>query len=88
VALLPRPNSSGTLPTTLGVLVLSSSISAGLLSAVDAAKWLAISLKSLYNLRTAGRLPTVRLGKSIRFDIADLQRLVDAAKENRDATAA
>ncbi len=51
-----------------------------LLTPRDAAKALAICEKSLFNLTRRGELRPVRIGRAVRYDLADLRRWIDAAK--------
>jgi excisionase family DNA binding protein len=53
-----------------------------LLTARDAAFALAISERTLWSLTRLGLIPVVRLGRSVRYDRADLQRFIDAQKCN------
>lgn len=36
--------------------------------------------KTMYNLRRAGDLPTVKIGSRIMYDLADLRRFIDRRK--------
>jgi len=49
-----------------------------LLTVKEAACYLAMAPKTLYNLAYARRIPTVRLGRSLRFDSKDLDDLIAA----------
>ena len=44
----------------------------------EAACYLAMAPKTLYNLAYARRIPTVKLGRSLRFDLKDLDDLIAA----------
>lgn len=55
-----------------------------LLTAREAAKALAVSERTLFNLTKAGRLPAVRIGTSVRYRPADLQSFIDAQLEGGD----
>jgi len=44
----------------------------------QAACYLAMAPKTLYNLAYARRIPTVKLGRSLRFDLKDLDDLIAA----------
>jgi excisionase family DNA binding protein len=47
----------------------------------QAAKFLAISEKTLYNLTRCGQIPVVRIGKrGVRYDPADLRAWVERSK--------
>lgn len=52
-----------------------------LLSRRQAAAWLNISVRKLDALVASGRLACVRLDSCVRFDVKDLEALVDASKE-------
>lgn len=56
-----------------------------LLTGRDAAKALAVSLRTLRTLVQRGDLRAVRIGRSVRFDPGDLRRLVDERKGVSDA---
>ncbi len=60
---------------------------AGLLSATDAAKWLLVSPKTLFNLRQRGLLSATKIGKLTRFDLAELRRFADSCKETQTTVA-
>ena len=45
----------------------------------DACQILAVSRSGLYALIKSGRLRRIKLGRSARFALADIQRLVDEA---------
>ncbi len=49
-----------------------------LLTVKEAACYLAMAPKTLYNLAYARRIPTVKLGRSLRFDSKDLDDLIAA----------
>lgn len=46
----------------------------------EAAAALGVSEKSLWLLMKSGRLPVVRIGKSTRYDMADLQAFIASSK--------
>lgn len=48
-----------------------------LVTIVPAADWLGLSRSKLYELLAAGELPTVRIGRSRRIAVADLETFVD-----------
>ena len=48
-----------------------------LVTITTAADWLGLSRSKLYELLAAGELPTVRIGRSRRIAVADLQAFVD-----------
>jgi len=52
-----------------------------LLNAADASKALAISPRKLWSLTASGELPAIRIGRSVRYDIADLRAFIDAQKK-------
>lgn len=52
----------------------------GLLTADKASIWLAISRSQLYRLVKEEGLPAVRVGKSLRFRVADLERWLDGRR--------
>jgi len=56
---------------------------AALLTARDAAKFLAISPRKLWQLTNCGDIPCVRIGRAVRYDPFDLRRWIDARKEVR-----
>ena len=55
-----------------------------LLTSSDAAKLLAISARTLWDLAKAGDIPRVRIGHSIRYDPADLKAYVTRQKQLPD----
>jgi hypothetical protein len=51
--------------------------SGSLLTLTETAAWLSVAPSTVHRLP----LPSIRLGKSLRFDPADVRRLIDACKE-------
>lgn len=49
----------------------------GLLDVAQAAEFLAVTVSTLYGWVWQRRIPFVKLGRALRFDIADLQSFVD-----------
>jgi excisionase family DNA binding protein len=52
-----------------------------LLTANEAAETLRISQRKLWSLTNCGEIPCVRIGRSVRYDLADLQRWIEQRKE-------
>ncbi len=52
----------------------------GLLRPREAAAWLKISERSLWAMTQRGDMRAIRFGRSVRYDVADLQAFVDARK--------
>ena len=52
----------------------------GLLRSDEAARLLAISLRKLWTLADEGEIPVVRIGRSVRYDPADLQDYIERQK--------
>lgn len=52
----------------------------GLLTVVEAAKWLSVGRTSVYQLMDSGRLPYIRVLTQRRIDIADLKAYVEAQR--------
>jgi excisionase family DNA binding protein len=53
-----------------------------LMNAEEAAVYLALSPKTIYNMVEAGQLPPVRHGKRIMLDIQDLDAWIRMSKHN------
>ncbi|UCD51439.1 MAG: helix-turn-helix domain-containing protein [Phycisphaerales bacterium] len=53
-----------------------------LLTARQTARLLSISERSLYSLTKAGDLPAVRIGRSVRYDPADIRAWIEGAKKS------
>ncbi len=51
-----------------------------LLKTKEAAKFLALSEKTLWNLTNAGEIRAVRMGRLVRYDPADLEEFVEKSK--------
>ena len=51
-----------------------------LLSTKDAAKYLCISERKLWDMSNTGEIPVVRLGRAVRYDINDLDGFIQRAK--------
>ena len=52
----------------------------------QAARYLGISPRSLWSLYNRGELPTVRLGRSVRFDVDDLDIWIRHTKTQASKT--
>lgn len=46
----------------------------------EAAKALSICEKTLWSLTKCGELPAVRIGRSVRYDVADLRAFIERRK--------
>lgn len=55
-----------------------------LLPTREAARALSVSERTLFTLTQRGDIPAVRIGRSVRYDPADLHRFIEQAK-NRHA---
>ena len=62
-------------------LVQTTSISSELLRPREAADWLKISERTLWSLTQRGELPAVRIGRSVRYELADLIQFVAVRKD-------
>jgi len=51
-----------------------------LLTPRDAAKALAVCEKTLFNMTKAGEIPAVKIGRAVRYSVADLARWVEQQK--------
>ncbi|MGI6125320.1 MAG: helix-turn-helix domain-containing protein [Acetivibrionales bacterium] len=51
-----------------------------LINSRDAARYLCISERTLWQLSSDGKLPTVRIGRMVRFDVADLNEFIAKQK--------
>lgn len=51
-----------------------------LLNITEASEYLGISEKSLYKLNWQKRVPVVKIGRSLRFDIQDLEAWIEENK--------
>ena len=54
-----------------------------LLRPPQAAKRLAICVRSLWELTNRGDLPCIRLGRSVRYDPADLEQWIELKKPRK-----
>ncbi len=61
-----------------------SKIEPQLLSERDAAKWLATCPRTLWGLRADGKIPVVRVGRLVRYDVDDLRTFVASNKVGGD----
>ncbi len=55
-----------------------------LLSERQAATWLGVCPRTLWGLRTSGKIAVVHLGRAIRYDIDDLRGFVERNKKGGD----
>jgi len=51
-----------------------------LVTALEAAKALAISPRTLWSLTRSGAIPCVRIGRCVRYDLADLKTWIESQK--------
>jgi excisionase family DNA binding protein len=51
-----------------------------LLTPREAARVLAVSERTLWGLTRSGQIPCVRIGRSVRYDPADLRRWIESRK--------
>ncbi|MBN1359728.1 MAG: helix-turn-helix domain-containing protein [Sedimentisphaerales bacterium] len=56
-----------------------------LLSPRDAARALSVCGKTLYNLREAGEIRAVRIGRAVRYSVEELQAWIERASEKKCA---
>ena len=54
----------------------SNIVPASLLTVREAAAWLTVSTRTLFSLTAGGELPAVRLGRSVRYRLEDLESFV------------
>ncbi|MHC4292362.1 MAG: helix-turn-helix domain-containing protein [Planctomycetota bacterium] len=52
----------------------------GLFNSKEAAEYLCISKRTLWNLQNTGQIKVVRMGRLIRFDPGDLDKFIEEAK--------
>jgi excisionase family DNA binding protein len=79
----PRPSFDGQIPSTLSDQGEEASRPPGLtrqrlLDADDIADWLAIPKGAVYRLVRESRLPSIAVGRYLRFDTTALQAWIDA----------
>jgi excisionase family DNA binding protein len=48
----------------------------GLITVLDAAKFLAVSTSTLYGWVYQRRIPFVKVGRALRFELAELQKFI------------
>ena len=51
-----------------------------LLKSDEAAKALAISPRTLWGITKSGKIPSVRIGTAVRYDLNDLRRYIEGQK--------
>jgi len=56
-----------------------------LLTIQEAAQFLRVSVSTLYGWVYQRRIPFVKLGRALRFDLADLDRLIDTNRNQPKA---
>jgi excisionase family DNA binding protein len=49
-----------------------------LMNVKEAADYLAVSVSTLYGWAWQRKLPFVKVGRALRFDVSDLQKFIDA----------
>lgn len=53
-----------------------------LLKPAEAAECLTISPRKLWSMTNAGEIPCIRMGKAVRYDLADLRDWIEQNKVN------
>lgn len=48
--------------------------------AAELARWTGLSVRTIRNMQKDGRLPYVRVGRRVLFDLDDVERLITAGK--------
>ena len=43
-----------------------------------------IPIKTIYEWGSTGRLPVIRIGRSLLYDLQDIERVMDSLKHNND----
>jgi predicted DNA-binding transcriptional regulator AlpA len=43
-----------------------------------------IPIKTIYEWSSKGRLPVIRIGRSLLYDLQDIERVMDSLKHNND----
>jgi excisionase family DNA binding protein len=56
------------------------SMSPLLVSQPEAARLLGVSERTVFQLRADGKLPAVKIGAAIRYDVEDIKKYIGAAK--------
>jgi excisionase family DNA binding protein len=56
-----------------------------LITEPEAARVLGIGARTLWELRARGRIPFVRIGTAIRYDVLDLRAFIESAKSGTNA---
>jgi excisionase family DNA binding protein len=62
---------------------MNDTITPRLLTVFQAAKYLAISERKLWSLTKEDRISVVKIGRCVRYDLADLDTFIAAAKGQR-----
>ena len=57
---------------------MQSATESGLINVQDAAKFLAVSTSTLYGWVYQRRIPFVKVGRALRFELSELQKFVQA----------
>jgi excisionase family DNA binding protein len=57
-----------------------------LLTARQAAQALSVSERTLWQLSKDGRIPIVRIGRSVRYQVKDLERFIETARNRQNMT--
>ena len=53
---------------------------ARLLTVQEAARYMAVSVSTLYGWVWQRRIPFVKMGRALRFDLADLERFIETSR--------
>lgn len=60
--------------------MMPNDITQRLMSVRDAAKYLAISERTLWNLTNEKKIPAAKIGRCVRYDVKDIDRFINQAK--------
>ncbi len=59
---------------------MNETITPRLLTVSQAARYLAVCERTLWNLTKENRIPAVKFGRAVRYDISDLDHFIDKSK--------
>ena len=55
-----------------------------LLDPLEAAKMLSVSRRTIYRLRDLGKIPTVKIGRLVRFRLSDVEEFIAGCPDGDD----
>ena len=64
--------------------MLGTEVAVALLTEREAAEYMRISPRTVFSLRASGKLACVKIGRSVRYRLAELERFIRGAETSKE----